>query len=58
VTSDLLKTNGKVALPLQTEASQSHSIPEICAALGISRDIIPLRQRDAINRVITKESTA
>ncbi|HLQ29147.1 MAG TPA: hypothetical protein VK140_07925 [Ktedonobacteraceae bacterium] len=37
MTSNLLKTNGKVALPLQTEASQSHSIPEICASLGISR---------------------
>jgi hypothetical protein len=35
MTSNLLKTNGKVALPLQTEASQSHSIPEICASLGI-----------------------
>src|SRR2546428_13662516 len=32
-----LKTNGKVALDRQMFADQSHSIPEICAALGISR---------------------
>jgi len=32
-----LKTNGKVALARQMFAYQSHSIPEICAALGISR---------------------
>jgi len=32
-----LKTSGKVALARQMWASQSHSIPEICAALGISR---------------------
>ena len=32
-----LKTNGKVALARQMFADQSHSIPEICAALGISR---------------------
>ena len=32
-----LKTNGKVALTRRMFADQSHSIPEICAALGISR---------------------
>lgn len=32
-----LKTNGKVALARQMFADQSHSILEICAALGISR---------------------
>ena len=32
-----LKTNGKVALARRMFAEQSHSIPEICAALGISR---------------------
>jgi DNA invertase Pin-like site-specific DNA recombinase len=32
-----LKTNGKVALARQMFADQSHSIPEICTALGISR---------------------
>src|SRR2546426_2911648 len=32
-----LKTNGKVALARRMFADQSHSIPEICAALGISR---------------------
>jgi len=32
-----LKTNGKVALARRLFADQSHSIPEICAALGISR---------------------
>ncbi len=32
-----LKTNGKVALARQMFTAQSHSIPEICAALGISR---------------------
>ncbi len=32
-----LKTNGKVALARQMFADQSHSLPEICAALGISR---------------------
>jgi DNA invertase Pin-like site-specific DNA recombinase len=32
-----LKINGKVALAQQMFADQSHSIPEICAALGISR---------------------
>ncbi len=32
-----LKTTGKVALARQTFADQSHSIPEICAALGTSR---------------------
>ena len=32
-----LKTNGKVALARQMFAGQSHSIPEICTALGISR---------------------
>ena len=31
-----LKTNGKVALARQVFADQSHSIQEICAALGIS----------------------
>src|SRR6266852_8385117 len=32
-----LKTNGKVALARQMFAGKSHSIPEMCAALGISR---------------------
>jgi DNA invertase Pin-like site-specific DNA recombinase len=32
-----LKTSGKVALARQMFTDQSHSIPEICAALGISR---------------------
>jgi DNA invertase Pin-like site-specific DNA recombinase len=32
-----LKTNGKVALARRMFADQSHSIQEICAALGISR---------------------
>ncbi len=32
-----LRTSGKVALARQMWASQSHAIPEICAALGISR---------------------
>ncbi len=32
-----LKTNGKVALARRMFADQSHSIPEICSALGISR---------------------
>jgi DNA invertase Pin-like site-specific DNA recombinase len=32
-----LKTNGKVALARQMFADQSHSLPEMCAALGISR---------------------
>ena len=32
-----LKTYGKVALARRMFADQSHSIPEICAALGISR---------------------
>lgn len=32
-----LKTKGKVALAQRMFADQSHSIPEICAALGISR---------------------
>ena len=32
-----LKTGGKVALARQMFADQSHSIPEICAALSISR---------------------
>jgi DNA invertase Pin-like site-specific DNA recombinase len=32
-----LKTNGKVALARQMFTDQSHSIPEICTTLGISR---------------------
>ncbi|HEX4206290.1 MAG TPA: recombinase family protein [Ktedonobacteraceae bacterium] len=32
-----LRTNGKVALAQRMFADQSHSIPEMCAALGISR---------------------
>ena len=32
-----LKTNGKVALAQRMFTDQSHSIPEICAVLGISR---------------------
>ena len=32
-----LKTNGKVALARQMFADKSHSIPEMCTALGISR---------------------
>jgi DNA invertase Pin-like site-specific DNA recombinase len=34
-----LKTNGKVALARRMFADQSHAIPEICAALGISRTL-------------------
>jgi predicted DNA-binding transcriptional regulator AlpA len=30
-------TSGKVALARRMFADQSHSIPEMCAALGISR---------------------
>jgi DNA invertase Pin-like site-specific DNA recombinase len=32
-----LKTNGKVTLARQMFADKSHSIPEMCTALGISR---------------------
>jgi DNA invertase Pin-like site-specific DNA recombinase len=32
-----LRTSGKVALARHMFADQSHSIPEMCAALGISR---------------------
>ena len=32
-----LRTNGKVALSRQMFADKSHSIPDMCAALGISR---------------------
>src|SRR5712691_5067519 len=32
-----LKTNGKVALARQMFADKSHSIPEMCVALGVSR---------------------
>ncbi len=32
-----LKTSGKIALARQMFADQSHSVPEVCAALGISR---------------------
>ena len=32
-----LKTNGKIALARRMFADSSHSIAEICAALGISR---------------------
>jgi DNA invertase Pin-like site-specific DNA recombinase len=32
-----LKTNGKVALARRMFVDQSHSLPEMCAALGISR---------------------
>lgn len=32
-----LKTNGKIALARRMFADQSHSVPEICATLGISR---------------------
>jgi len=32
-----LKTNGKVALARQMFANKSHSIPDMCATLGISR---------------------
>ena len=42
-----LKTNGKVALARQMFADQSHSIPEICAALGISRATLYRYVRDA-----------
>ena len=35
-----LKTNGKVALARRMFADQSHSIPEICTALGISRAML------------------
>lgn len=42
-----LKTNGKVALARQMFADQSHSLPEICAALGISRATLYRYVRDA-----------
>ena len=42
-----LKTNGKVALARRMFADQSHSIPEICAALGISRATLYRYVRDA-----------
>jgi len=42
-----LKTNGKVALARQMFADQSHSIPEICAALGISRATLYRYAREA-----------
>src|SRR5712671_986442 len=42
-----LKTNGKVALARRMVADQSHSIPEICAALGISRATLYRYVREA-----------
>src|SRR2546428_5277685 len=39
-----LKTNGKVALARRMFDDQSHSIPEICAALGISRVLLYARR--------------
>jgi DNA invertase Pin-like site-specific DNA recombinase len=42
-----LKTNGKVALAQRMFADQSHSIPEICAALGISRATLYRYVREA-----------
>src|SRR5712671_6021632 len=42
-----LKTNGKVALARRMFADQSHSIPEICAALGISRATLYRYVREA-----------
>ena len=37
-------------------ANQSHSIPEMCAALGISRDVVSVRQRDQTARIIVQIS--
>src|SRR2546426_2044914 len=51
-----LKTNGKVALARRMFADQSHSIPEMCAALGISRATLYRYVKKLINRVITKKS--
>jgi DNA invertase Pin-like site-specific DNA recombinase len=42
-----LQTNGKVALARRMFADQSHSIPEICAALGISRATLYRYVREA-----------
>jgi DNA invertase Pin-like site-specific DNA recombinase len=42
-----LKTNGKVALARRMFADQSHSIPEMCAALGISRATLYRSVREA-----------
>jgi DNA invertase Pin-like site-specific DNA recombinase len=42
-----LKTNGKVALARRMFADQSHSIPEMCAALGISRATLYRYVREA-----------
>jgi DNA invertase Pin-like site-specific DNA recombinase len=42
-----LRTNGKVALARRMFADQSHSIPEICAALGISRATLYRYVREA-----------
>jgi DNA invertase Pin-like site-specific DNA recombinase len=46
-----LKTNGKVALARRMWASQSHSIPEICATLGISRATLYRSVKEATSPV-------
>src|SRR5438876_1030792 len=46
-----LATNGKVALARQMFADQSHSIPEMCAALGISRATLYRYVKEATSSV-------
>src|SRR5713101_2427776 len=46
-----LKTNGKVALAQRMFADQSHSISEICAALGISRATLYRYVKEATSSV-------
>src|SRR5438876_4163908 len=46
-----LKTSGKVALARQMFADQSHSIPEMCAALGISRATLYRYVKEATSSV-------
>ena len=53
-----LKTNGKVALARQMFADQSHSIPEICAALGISRATLYRYVREAKDASSSSDSGA
>ncbi len=53
-----LKTNGKVALARQMFADQSHSIPEICEALGISRATLYRYVREAKDASSSSDSGA
>src|SRR2546429_7279602 len=46
-----LQTNGKVALARRMYADQSHSISEICAALGISRATLYRYVKEATSSV-------